>query len=58
MNATDTQIVEAELAGQVEALLDAAEPEASFRNSVECAALGLLLGAALLSPPTPKPKKG
>jgi hypothetical protein len=59
MNATDhTQIVAADLADEVEALLDAVEPEATFRNSIECSSLGLLAGAALLSPPTPKPKKG
>jgi 3-oxoacyl-[acyl-carrier-protein] synthase III len=52
-----TQTLAPELATEVEALLDTAEPEGAFDNSAECAALLLLAGALLLSPPEPKPKK-
>ncbi|MCF6523357.1 hypothetical protein [Streptomyces sp. JJ36] len=47
-----------ELAGDVDALLNPAEPDGVFRDSRECASLLLAKGAALLSPPTPRPKKG
>jgi hypothetical protein len=44
----------------VEAALDPAEPDGVYRDSRECAALALLSGDTnlLLSPPTPRPKKG
>lgn len=44
----------------IEAALDPAEPEGAFRDSRECAALAIVAGggAVLLSPPTPRPKKG
>jgi hypothetical protein len=44
----------------IEAVLDPAEPDGVYRDSRECAALALEGGAIklLLSPPTPRPKKG
>ncbi|QIJ66817.1 hypothetical protein [Streptomyces sp. JB150] len=44
----------------IEAALDPVEPDGVFRDSRECAALALEGGAIklLLSPPTPRPKKG
>jgi hypothetical protein len=44
----------------VEAALDPAEPDGVYRDSRECAALALLSAdtSLLLSPPTPRPKKG
>ncbi|MER7489229.1 hypothetical protein ABTY20_25640 [Streptomyces sp. NPDC126497] len=44
----------------IEAALDPAETDGVYRDSRECAALALVVGggAALLSPPTPRPKKG
>jgi hypothetical protein len=44
----------------LEAALNPAEAEGVFRDSRECAALALAGGAGslLLSPPTPRPKKG
>ncbi|MFE9680309.1 hypothetical protein ACFYXC_36210 [Streptomyces sp. NPDC002701] len=44
----------------VEAALDPTEADGSYRDSRECAALALIEGAGklLLSPPTPRPKKG
>ncbi|MEY9996404.1 hypothetical protein ABIE67_008436 [Streptomyces sp. V4I8] len=44
----------------IEAALDPAEPDGVYRDSRECAALALLSADAqlLLSPPTPRPKKG
>ncbi|MBB0243802.1 hypothetical protein FNQ90_06700 [Streptomyces alkaliphilus] len=42
----------------VEAALNPTEADGVFRDSRECAALLLLAGALLLSPPTPRPKKG
>ncbi|MFG3101946.1 hypothetical protein ACGFZL_15710 [Streptomyces sp. NPDC048182] len=44
----------------IEAALDPAEPDGVFRDSRECAALALQSGGGnlLLSPPTPRPKKG
>ncbi|MEU1039423.1 hypothetical protein ACFYP4_10945 [Streptomyces sp. NPDC005551] len=44
----------------VEAALDPAEADGQFRDSRECAALALVSGSGslLLSPPTPRPKKG
>ena len=41
----------------IEAALNPAEAEGTFRDSRECAVLLLLGGALLLSPPTPQPKK-
>ncbi|MFF3334004.1 hypothetical protein ACFYWX_31385 [Streptomyces sp. NPDC002888] len=49
------------LAGlDIEAALDPAEPDGVFRDSRECAALAIAGGGGfvLLSPPTPRPKKG
>ncbi|MDN3270252.1 hypothetical protein [Streptomyces sp. MA15] len=47
-------------AADIEAALDPAEADGVYRDSRECAALALLSGATklLLSPPTPRPKKG
>ncbi|MCX5053621.1 MULTISPECIES: hypothetical protein [unclassified Streptomyces] len=44
----------------IESALDPAEPDGVYRDSRECAALALLSGETklLLSPPTPRPKKG
>lgn len=44
----------------IEAALDPAEPDGVFRDSRECGALALDGGAIslLLSPPTPRAKKG
>jgi hypothetical protein len=44
----------------VDAALDPAEADGVFRDSRECAALALAggQGQVLLSPPTPRPKKG
>lgn len=42
----------------VEAALNPTEAEGTYRDSRECAALLLIGGALLLSPPTPRPKKG
>ncbi|MFD0312959.1 hypothetical protein [Streptomyces flavalbus] len=45
---------------ELEAALDPAEADGVFRDSRECAALALQSGSnsLLLSPPTPRPKKG
>ncbi|CAM5639726.1 hypothetical protein SPURM210S_08231 [Streptomyces purpurascens] len=44
----------------IEAALDPAETDGIYRDSRECAALALFKGGfgLLLSPPTPRPKKG
>ncbi|MHC3467541.1 hypothetical protein ACYF6T_02390 [Streptomyces sp. 7R007] len=44
----------------LDAVLDPAEPDGVYRDSRECAALALSSGTTnlLLSPPTPRPKKG
>ncbi|MGR4854077.1 hypothetical protein OG542_39470 [Streptomyces violaceus] len=44
----------------IEAALDPAETDGVYRDSRECAALALFKGGfgLLLSPPTPRPKKG
>lgn len=44
----------------VEAALDPVEADGTYRDSRECAALALIGGvnSLLLSPPTPRPKKG
>ena len=52
---------ETEILGtDVEAALNPAEVEGTFRDTRECTLLLLLggRGALLLSPPTPRPKKG
>lgn len=46
----------ATLAAEVEGILDAAEPDAVFRDTRECGGAALLLGLLLVSPPTPRPK--
>ncbi|MET7479955.1 hypothetical protein ABZT17_37115 [Streptomyces sp. NPDC005648] len=45
---------------EVESVLDPAEPDGVYRDSRQCAALALSSGTTnlLLSPPTPRPKKG
>jgi hypothetical protein len=42
----------------LEEALDPAEPEGVYRDSRQCAALLVASGKGLLSPPTPRPKKG
>ncbi|MDG9719887.1 hypothetical protein [Streptomyces sp. DH24] len=44
----------------IDAALDPAEPDGVYRDSRRCAALALASGTTklLLSPPTPRPKKG
>ncbi|MET9119492.1 hypothetical protein ABZX38_35600 [Streptomyces longwoodensis] len=44
----------------LEAVLDPAEADGVYRDSRECAALAIVSGggSVLLSPPTPRPKKG
>lgn len=44
----------------LEAVLDPTEPDGVYRDSRECAALALSSDTTslLLSPPTPRPKKG
>ncbi|KMS70107.1 hypothetical protein ACH49_25635 [Streptomyces leeuwenhoekii] len=44
----------------LEEALDPAEPEGVYRDSRQCAFLALSFGQGklLLSPPTPRPKKG
>ncbi|NEY36265.1 hypothetical protein GTU99_29605 [Streptomyces sp. PRKS01-65] len=44
----------------LEEALDPAEPEGVYRDSRQCAALAIAGGkfGVLLSPPTPRPKKG
>ncbi|WP_372461713.1 hypothetical protein [Actinacidiphila acidipaludis] len=44
----------------IEAALEPQEAEGVYRDSTECAALALNAGTIglLLSPPTPRPKKG
>ncbi|MEV4870520.1 hypothetical protein [Streptomyces syringium] len=46
-------------AADVESALDPVEMEGTYRDTRECAALALQAGGgqALLSPPTPRPKK-
>ncbi|CAL9318570.1 hypothetical protein ACPCIX_22710 [Streptomyces pseudogriseolus] len=58
------QIVTDELTGiqaaDIEAALDPVEADGVYRDSRQCAGLALLSGGGklLLSPPTPRPKKG
>ncbi|MFI9150533.1 hypothetical protein [Streptomyces sp. NPDC053367] len=57
----DTERMIDELTGiELEEVLDPAEPDGVYRDSRECAALALQGGTTtlLLSPPTPRPKKG
>ena len=42
---------------EIEAALNPAEAEGTYRDSRECAALLLFSGTLLLSPPAPHPKK-
>ncbi|MET9551522.1 hypothetical protein [Streptomyces sp. NPDC006645] len=44
----------------IDAVLSPSEAEGTYRDSRECASLALIGGAGglLLSPPTPRPKKG
>ncbi|GGW97493.1 hypothetical protein GCM10010297_18560 [Streptomyces malachitofuscus] len=44
----------------IDAALDPVEADGVYRDSRECAALAIVAGAGavLLSPPTPRPKKG
>ncbi|MCT2589734.1 hypothetical protein LHJ74_07340 [Streptomyces sp. N2-109] len=46
------------MADDVESLLNPTEADGIFRDSAECAGLLLFVGALLLSPQTPRPKKG
>ncbi|GGS55177.1 MULTISPECIES: hypothetical protein [Actinokineospora] len=46
-----------ELTDEVEALLNAPEPEGVFRETEKCALLLLAAGVGLLAPPTPRPKR-
>ncbi|GEB53816.1 MULTISPECIES: hypothetical protein [Streptomyces] len=52
--------VEYDLDLDVEAAVNPAEADGTFRDSRECAALAIIGGggALLLAPPTPRPKKG
>ncbi len=58
------QIATEELTGiqaaDIEAALDPVEADGVYRDSRQCAYLALLSGGGklLLSPPTPRPKKG
>ncbi|MEV5336732.1 hypothetical protein [Streptomyces werraensis] len=59
----DEKVIE-ELTGirtaDIEAALDPVEADGVYRDSRQCAGLALLAGGGklLLSPPTPRPKKG
>lgn len=58
MEITSHRTTDAPALGQdVEALLNQPEPEGIYRETERCAALLLLAGALLLSPPTPRPKR-
>ncbi|MFD5199514.1 hypothetical protein ACFWM7_04955 [Streptomyces sp. NPDC058375] len=58
MFTTDTTATDIEL--DLDAALNPGEVEGVYRDSRECAALVLIAGTGglLLSPPTPRPKKG
>ncbi|MFE2262001.1 hypothetical protein [Streptomyces griseosporeus] len=62
MTAKDWTIDEVAAVREVdlEEALDPAEPDGVYRDSRQCAALALQSGSTtlLLSPPTPRPKKG
>ncbi|ALV48630.1 hypothetical protein OIE82_32115 [Streptomyces althioticus] len=55
-----TQDVTGIQAADIEAVLDPVEADGVYRDSRQCAALALNSGSTslLLSPPTPRPKKG
>ncbi|MFJ8082895.1 hypothetical protein ACIQ6Y_20080 [Streptomyces sp. NPDC096205] len=58
---TATERLTDEVTGiELEEVLAPAEPDGVYRDSRECAALALQGGTTtlLLSPPTPRPKKG
>ncbi|MEW2066088.1 hypothetical protein [Streptomyces sp. NPDC007346] len=58
MYKTDTTATDIEF--DLDAALNPGEAEGIYRDSRECAFLALIAGggALLLSPPTPRPKKG
>lgn len=47
-----------DMASDVESLLNPAEADGSFRDTAECGGALLLAALLLISPPTPRPKKG
>ncbi|WP_329033334.1 hypothetical protein OIE71_12565 [Streptomyces sp. NBC_01725] len=57
---TNARVVTKGLDVDIDAVLNPSEAEGTYRDSRECAALALAAGsgAVLLSPPTPRPKKG
>ncbi|WP_299540437.1 hypothetical protein [uncultured Streptomyces sp.] len=57
---TDITPTTTDIDEELEAALNPGEVEGFYRDSRECAALALVggAGALLLSPPTPRPKKG
>ncbi|MEV0777635.1 hypothetical protein ACIBLA_09120 [Streptomyces sp. NPDC050433] len=58
--ATNARDVTKDLDVDIDSVLSPSEAEGTYRDSRECAALALAAGggAVLLSPPTPRPKKG
>ncbi|MEV8345953.1 hypothetical protein ACWFRQ_16040 [Streptomyces niveus] len=57
---TNAREITRDLDIDMDAVLSPSEAEGTYRDSRECAALLLIGGAGglLLSPPTPRPKKG
>ncbi|EST24360.1 hypothetical protein [Streptomyces niveus] len=57
---TNAREITRDLDVDIDAFLSPSEAEGTYRDSRECAALALAggTGAILLSPPTPRPKKG
>ncbi|MEU9745541.1 MULTISPECIES: hypothetical protein [Streptomyces] len=57
---TNAREITRDLDVEMDAFLSPSEAEGTYRDSRECAALLLIGGAGglLLSPPTPRPKKG
>ncbi|WP_405617225.1 hypothetical protein OG292_25675 [Streptomyces sp. NBC_01511] len=57
---TNARDVTRDLDVDIDAVLSPSEAEGTYRDSRECASLALVAGggAILLSPPTPRPKKG
>ncbi|MBB1243934.1 hypothetical protein GL263_10250 [Streptomyces durbertensis] len=53
----ETRDLQKSLEEDVEAALNPGEAQGYYRDTRECAALLLIAGAALLSPPAPRPKK-
>ncbi|MBB1256412.1 hypothetical protein [Streptomyces alkaliterrae] len=53
----ETGDLQKSLETEVEAALNPGEAEGFYRDTRECLGLLLVAGAALLSPPTPRPKK-